>query len=190
MAHFNGRNPVHSVLAVIRRQEVSVYRIRGYGPNIATTVEIEGNRGRRPSWSPSTEPESLAWVGPAFSSIWPSGAASIGRGTYHDPAYDLEGLRPNPDDIDIHRKFYHHEHPGNEGLPISYAEALNDRDEVELVAGAERDEKRRGIFGMEALARREDTFGPADASGDAESQTAEHRTCELRSVFLDLGLAS
>ncbi len=69
------------------------------------------------------------------------------QGTYHDPAYDLEGPRPNPDEIDIHRKLYHHDHPGNEGLPISYSEALVGRDEVELVAGAERDQKRLEIFG-------------------------------------------
>jgi len=54
--------------------------------------------------------------------------------------------RPTPE-LDIHRKFHHHQHPGNEGLPNSYAEALWDRSEVELVAGAERDTKRLKAFG-------------------------------------------
>jgi hypothetical protein len=54
--------------------------------------------------------------------------------------------RPTPA-LDIHRKFYHHQHPGNEGLPDSYSEALWDRPEVELVAGAERDPKRLAVFG-------------------------------------------
>ena len=59
----------------------------------------------------------------------------------------MEGARPTPDEIDVHRKFYHHDHPGNEGLPVSYSEALHSRPEVELVAGAERDRKRLAIFG-------------------------------------------
>ncbi len=49
--------------------------------------------------------------------------------------------RPTPP-LDIHRKYYHHDHPGEEGLPQSYAEALWSRPEVELVAGADRDTKR------------------------------------------------
>ena len=31
--------------------------------------------------------------------------------------------RPTPE-LDIHRKIHHHQHPGKEGLPGSYAEAL------------------------------------------------------------------
>src|SRR6185503_5407756 len=54
--------------------------------------------------------------------------------------------RPTPA-LNIHRKFHHHEHPGNEGLPSSYAEALWDRPGVQLVAGAERDPKRLAAFG-------------------------------------------
>ncbi len=30
--------------------------------------------------------------------------------------------RPTPE-LDVHRKFHHHDHPGAEGLPSSYAEA-------------------------------------------------------------------
>jgi len=53
--------------------------------------------------------------------------------------------RPTPT-LDIHRRFYHHEHPGDSGLPTSYAEAFHDRSEVELVAAADRDEKRLAVF--------------------------------------------
>ena len=54
--------------------------------------------------------------------------------------------RPTPE-LNIHRRFHHHDHPGNEGLPTSYAEALWDRPEVQLVAGADRDRKRLKAFG-------------------------------------------
>ncbi len=53
--------------------------------------------------------------------------------------------RPTPE-VDPHRRIHHWEHPGNEGLPSTYAEALWDRPEVELVAAADRDEKRLKIF--------------------------------------------
>ena len=53
--------------------------------------------------------------------------------------------RPTPT-LDIHRKFYHHEHPGDSGLPTSYAEACWDRPEVRLVAGVDRDENRLRFF--------------------------------------------
>ena len=62
--------------------------------------------------------------------------------------------RPTPQ-LDIHRKFHHHTHPGEEGLPSSYAEALWDRPETVLVAAAERDRKRLQAFaqryGVQAL---------------------------------------
>lgn len=54
--------------------------------------------------------------------------------------------RPTPT-VDVHRQFYHHTHPGDEGNPTSYAEALWNRPEVELVAGGERDKNRLKIFG-------------------------------------------
>ena len=102
--------------------------------------------------TPETRPKyragviGLGWTGVLYDLAKRGGEHR--QGTYHDPAYDLEGPRPNPDDINVHRKFYHHDHPGNEGLPISYAEALVGRDEIELVAGAERDQKRLDIFGQ------------------------------------------
>ena len=48
--------------------------------------------------------------------------------------------------MEIHRKIYHHAHPGKEGLPTSYAEAFWDRPEVDLVAAADRDQKRLKAF--------------------------------------------
>ena len=69
-------------------------------------------------------------------------------GSYKNPKYDLESTkRPTPDWLDVHRKFHHHDHPGKEGLVSTYAEAIWDRPEVELVAGADRDEKRLAMFG-------------------------------------------
>jgi hypothetical protein len=53
--------------------------------------------------------------------------------------------RPTPE-LDLHRRFHHHEHPGQEGLPNSYAEAIHDRPDVELIAAAERDRKRLQAF--------------------------------------------
>ena len=62
--------------------------------------------------------------------------------------------RPTPE-LNLHRRFHHHEHPGNEGLPTSYAEALHDRPDVELAAAADRDKKRlqafRERYGVEKL---------------------------------------
>ena len=70
------------------------------------------------------------------------------RGSYKTPKYNLESTRrPTPDWLDVHRKFYHHDHPGREGVVSTYAEALWDRPEVDLVAGADRDKKRLAMFG-------------------------------------------
>ncbi len=53
--------------------------------------------------------------------------------------------RPTPE-LDIHRKIYHHDHPGKEGLPTSYSEAFWNRPDVALVAAADRDQKRLEAF--------------------------------------------
>ena len=64
-----------------------------------------------------------------------------------DARFDVDDVnRPTPK-LDVHRRFHHHTHPGNEGLPNSYAEALWDRPDVELVAGGERDRNRLKVFG-------------------------------------------
>jgi predicted dehydrogenase len=69
--------------------------------------------------------------------------------------FDIDDVdRPTPQ-LDVHRKFYHHNHPGEEGNPTSYAQALWNRPEVKLVAGADRDKKRLQAFseryGIKAL---------------------------------------
>ncbi len=53
--------------------------------------------------------------------------------------------RPTPE-LEIHRKIFHHDHPGKEGLPTSYSEAFWNRPEVTLVAAADRDQKRLTAF--------------------------------------------
>ena len=53
--------------------------------------------------------------------------------------------RPTPE-LDVHRKFHHYESPGVEGNPTSYAEAIVDRAEVDLVSAADRDVKRLKAF--------------------------------------------
>ena len=78
----------------------------------------------------------LGWMGLLY---------DLGKRTQDRFAVD-DVHRPTPT-LDVHRKFHHHEHPGNEGLPSSYSEALWDRPEVELVAGAERDTNRLKVFG-------------------------------------------
>ena len=62
--------------------------------------------------------------------------------------------RPTPE-LEIHRKIYHHAHPGKEGLPNSYSEAFWDRPDVDLVTAADRDQNRLKAFeqryGIKAL---------------------------------------
>ena len=69
--------------------------------------------------------------------------------------FDIDDVdRPTPE-LDVQRRFHHHDHPGNEGLPTSYAEAIWDRPDVELVAATDRDSKRLDVFkeryGIDAL---------------------------------------
>lgn len=62
------------------------------------------------------------------------------------PRYRLEDTdRPLPE-VDVHRRFHHHDHPGEEGQPITYCEAMWDRPEVDLIAAADRDAKRLEVF--------------------------------------------
>ncbi len=69
-------------------------------------------------------------------------------GSYQTPIYDVESAdRPLPDGLDVNRTFHLYDHPGQEGLATSYAAAFFDRPEVELVAGADRDPRRRALFG-------------------------------------------
>lgn len=65
-----------------------------------------------------------------------------GRGSYNVDDID----RPTPE-LEIHRKFhYHNLHLVYGHTPTSYAEALSDRPEVDLVSGCDRDTKRLKIY--------------------------------------------
>ena len=65
-----------------------------------------------------------------------------------NPRYSVDDVdRPTPTVMsDIHRRFHHHDHPGQEGQPSTYSEAIFDRPEVDLVAGVDRDAKRLNWF--------------------------------------------
>ena len=93
-------------------------------------------------------------------------------GSHQAPIYDVESAdRPLPDGLDVNRTFHLYDHPGREGLATSYAAALFDRPEVELVAGADRDPRRRAMFeeryGIEALY--------ADALAMLDEEATGHR---------------
>ena len=61
--------------------------------------------------------------------------------------YDVDDVnRPTPE-LDVHRKFHLHEAQGDTGVPHTWAEVMWDRPEVDLVAGADRDQKRLRAFG-------------------------------------------
>ena len=64
-------------------------------------------------------------------------------GTWHVDDVD----RPTPE-LDIHHRFHHHNRhlKGRMGSPTSYAEAIHDRPDVDLIAAAERDVKRLAAF--------------------------------------------
>ena len=53
--------------------------------------------------------------------------------------------RPTPE-LDVHREFHYYENPGVAWVPTSYAEAIVDRPEIDLVAAADRDPKRLRAF--------------------------------------------
>lgn len=92
---------------------------------------------------------------------------SIG-GSYQAPIYDVDSAdRPLPDGLDVNRTFHFHDHPGREGLATSYAAALSDRPEVELVAGADLDPRRRAMFG--------ERFGIGALYADALAMLDEER---------------
>ena len=55
--------------------------------------------------------------------------------------------RPTPD-LDVGRRFHYHDYHVSRRFPTSYSEAFNDREEIQLVAAAERDRKRLQVFGQ------------------------------------------
>ena len=94
------------------------------------------------------------------------------------PKGEVWGAKPDPwwrpDDptrptheLDVHRKVYHHEHAGAEGLPSAYTEVLWTRPEVELVAAAERDPKRREAF--------QERYGVTSVYYDAEEMLRKEK---------------
>ncbi len=60
--------------------------------------------------------------------------------------YDVDDVdRPTPE-LNVHREFHFHDGPGEAHVPHTWAEAMWDRPEVDLVAGSERDPKRLKAF--------------------------------------------
>ena len=82
-------------------------------------------------------------IGPGWMGLLYDLAERVGDRNTRYSVDEVDRFTPEPD---IHRKFHHHGHPGDEGLPISYAEALWNRPEVDLVAGADRDRRRLEAF--------------------------------------------
>jgi predicted dehydrogenase len=63
-----------------------------------------------------------------------------------DVRYDVDDVdRPLPE-MDVHRRVHYYEHPGVAWVPTSYAEAILDRPEIDLISGADRDAKRLKAF--------------------------------------------
>lgn len=91
----------------------------------------------------------LGWIGMLYD-------LRPGQGGDRPRTYSIDDVdRPTPE-VDAHRKFYYHNmHLIYGWTPTSYAEALWDRPEVDLVAGADRDSKRLKIYqkryGIDAL---------------------------------------
>ena len=74
--------------------------------------------------------------------------------------------RPTPE-LDVHKRIHHHEHPGNEGNPTGYADAIHDRPDVELVTAADRDVKR-----LDAFTQR---YGNSNVYTDAEEMLKKEK---------------
>jgi hypothetical protein len=82
----------------------------------------------------------LGWMGMLYDLAERPGPA------LDQPRFALEsGDRPTPD-LDVHRRFHQHEAHLRSGRPTSYAEAMVDRSDVELVAAADRDVSRLNVF--------------------------------------------
>ena len=75
---------------------------------------------------------------------WMGLLSDLGRRVGDWKAEDIDRLTP---DLDPHVQFHLYDHPGRETKAQTFAEALSDRPEVDLVAGSDRVAKRREIFG-------------------------------------------
>lgn len=82
----------------------------------------------------------LGWMGMLYDLAERPGPA------LDQPRFELGSPdRPTPD-LDVHRRFQQHEAHFKSGRPTSYAEAMADRSDVELVAAADRDVSRLNTF--------------------------------------------
>jgi hypothetical protein len=82
----------------------------------------------------------LGWMGMMYDLADRPGPA-VGQ-----PRFDLNDTeRPTPE-LDVHRRFHFHEVHLRGGLATSYAEAMSDRPDIDLVAAADRDESRLRAF--------------------------------------------
>ena len=92
----------------------------------------------------------LGWTGMLYDLPQVNPVPGRGRGSWKGE--DIN--RPTPE-LDPHVEFHLYDHPGRETKAMSYAEALWDRPEVDLVAGCDRVPKRRELFteryGVEAV---------------------------------------
>ena len=87
------------------------------------------------------------------------------RPAISQPRYGLDDPnRPNPP-LDPERRIHLHQRPGEEGLPSTYADALWDRPEIDLVVATERNPER-----LEAFSRR---YGTEATYTDAEAMLRE-----------------
>ena len=82
----------------------------------------------------------IGWMGMLndIGTRWTDPGPYGSRGQWHVDDID----RPMPK-VDVHRKFYFHQ----DRLPVTFAETLSYRPEVDLIAGAERDKQRLQVFG-------------------------------------------
>ena len=87
----------------------------------------------------------LGWMG----LLYDLGERVAVDGTYNPNAESVTQPRPRPTpiaDLDPHRRFYHHDHPGTSGIPTSYCEALHSHPRTYLAACADPTAERRDLF--------------------------------------------
>jgi predicted dehydrogenase len=129
---------------VIRREFIKTTLVAGTGASVGVLPPARAEKKGTKKYRAGVV--GLGWMGLLYD-LGKRDYEKIG-GSYKRPHYEIDSPdRPTPDWLDVHRSFYFHDHPGQEGLAVTYAEALWNRPEVDLVAGAERDVKRLALFG-------------------------------------------
>ena len=94
----------------------------------------------------------LGWMG-MLNDIgirWENGAPKVVRGVWQPEqdrgVWHVDDVdRPFPE-VNLEREYYYH-HMAFGEAPVTYAEAMSNRPEIDLVAGAERDKQRLELFG-------------------------------------------